>query len=50
MIALYSNNKGVVLFKKYCFGFDGKFEYRKVMSSDVFYIHFLMFHFYYLKK
>lgn len=50
MIALYSNRKGITILKKYCFGFDGKTEFYKVNNKDIFYIHLLNFHFYYLKK
>lgn len=50
MAKLYSNKQGIVFLKKYCFGYDGKFEFHKVINKDIFYIHFLLFHFYYLKN
>ena len=47
---IYRNKKGIVLFKKYQFGFDEKTEYHKINNKDIFYIHFLNFHFFYLKN
>lgn len=48
-IEIYRNKKGFILFGIYQIGFDGKFEYFKLNNKDVFYLHFLFFHFFFLK-
>ena len=49
MITLYRNKKGITILKKYCIGFDNKTEFHKIINKNIFYIHLLNFHFYYLK-
>ena len=49
-LELYRNNKGIVIKNKYHFGNDGKNEFHYINNKDIFYIHLLKFHFFYLKN
>jgi len=49
-LEIYRNNKGIVLNKKYHLGFDGNIKFHNGTNKDIFFMHVLGFHFFYLKN